>query len=394
MLYDKTYDSIPYKETPFYISKTDESGAFTFSNVKKGKFKLFALKDGNSNFIFDQPNEMIAFSDSLISPQPIDTAKTDSLRKNSIYNLYLFEEAPSKQRLLKKYASRYGKLTLIFGKPVENLSIKPLTKNLPSSWNLEEFNNTKDTISLWLKNPDLDTLTMQIDDNNVILDTAEISLVKKKVKQNRGKDEIKDIGIHATISNNGVFDFYRPFKMISSAPVSEYNFKKIILTENKDTVKANFVFTDSIKRNILMEYKWKEKTPYSLFVPPGTFKDMFGKLNDTLKIHFTTTSASDYGNIKLTLKSLKLTCNLIVQLVTETDAVVQEKFSAPNDIIKFDYVSPGNYKIKIICDKNNNKKWDTGIYLKKIQPEEVFYYPSDINVKPNWDVDLDFTMPK
>jgi len=42
MLYDLNDDSLPYKKTPFYISKTDALGKFNFSNLWNGKYKIFA----------------------------------------------------------------------------------------------------------------------------------------------------------------------------------------------------------------------------------------------------------------------------------------------------------------------------------------------------------------
>jgi uncharacterized protein (DUF2141 family) len=393
MLYDKNYDSIPYKETPFYISKTDEAGAFKFSSTKGGKFKLFAIKDANGDFLFSDPEEKIAFSDSLITPQPTDTAKADSLRKNRVYNLYLFDELPVKQRLLKASSGKYGRVVLIFRKPVEELLLKPLNANLPESWCIRDVNKTKDTITLWLKDPDKDSLVLQISDKNGILDTAELSLTKKSAKQTRGKGEdLANVALQASASNNGTFDYYKPFLIQSTLPLASSKFQKIILTENKDTVKAAFKYNDSINKCVLVDYKWKEDAAYSLLVPAGTFTDIFGKSNDTLKIKFRTTSLSDYGNIKLSLTSTEINCNLIVQLITESDAVVQEKFSTLNDVMNFTYVAPGTYKIKVICDENQNKKWDTGDYMKKVQPEKVFVYPFAAIVKGNWDTDLEWNV--
>ena len=420
-LYDNIFDSVPYKETPLYLSKTNEDGTFAFENVKNGKYKLFALKDGNNNFLFDPPSEMIAYCDSFVIPeQPeakadtskksktdstiidkqkkikLDTLKTDSLKKNKIYNLSLFEENPALQKLLKVSATKYGNVTIVFRKPVEDLIITPLTKNLPASWNLQEMNITKDTVMLWLKNPDMDSLILKISDNNIISDTAEIALIKKNTEQKiKGRgSENRIVGIKTCVSNNGTFDFYKHFLMKCSSPIDEFNYKKIILTENKDTIKANYSFADSIKRLVNIDYKWKEKTTYNLFIPPGTFKDIFNRLNDTVKIKFTTTSLSDYGNIKIKIKPSEAKSNYIIQLVSEGDVVIQEKFSELNESLQFNNISPGNYKIKLIYDKNNNKKWDTGNYLKNIQPEKVKYYPSTIIVKSNWDLDLDWDMIK
>jgi hypothetical protein len=92
MLYSKFQDSIPRKQLPDYISKANEEGWFTLSHVKSDSFMIFALKDLNQNYLFDQPSEAIAFSDTLIhlntryflpndSLTKVDTTRSDSLRK-------------------------------------------------------------------------------------------------------------------------------------------------------------------------------------------------------------------------------------------------------------------------------------------------------------------------
>ena len=44
----------------------------------------------------------------------------------------------------------------------------------------------------------------------------------------------------------------------------------------------------------------------------------------------------------------------------------------------------------IVRDKNNNDKWDTGNYLEKIQPEEVIYFPFELELRANWDLNESF----
>ena len=41
--------------------------------------------------------------------------------------------------------------------------------------------------------------------------------------------------------------------------------------------------------------------------------------------------------------------------------------------------------MRLVKDKNLNNKWDTGNYLKKIQPEEVIYMEGEISLRANWD---------
>ena len=73
MLYNNLNDSAPYNKLPSYICRTDKFGRFRLNNLQAADYRLFALKDGNSNMKFDLPSESIAFADSIIhlSPLPI-----------------------------------------------------------------------------------------------------------------------------------------------------------------------------------------------------------------------------------------------------------------------------------------------------------------------------------
>ena len=56
-----------------------------------------------------------------------------------------------------------------------------------------------------------------------------------------------------------------------------------------------------------------------------------------------------------------------------------------------EYLTPGQYIIKFIHDRNNNKKWDTGNYLMRIQPERVSYYKDEISIRANWELEIDYS---
>ena len=72
--------------------KTDSYGRFTISGVGPGKYRMYAVKDGNTNYMYDVNTEDIAFVDSLIIPSvgshtASDTIwnRFDSLKVDSIY---------------------------------------------------------------------------------------------------------------------------------------------------------------------------------------------------------------------------------------------------------------------------------------------------------------------
>lgn len=85
MLYElnESYsDSVVFKERPLYVTNTlDSLRDFEISNVKAGKYLLRALKDKNSNYLYDQKSDKIAFWE-----EPI------SVPSDSVYELKLFKE--------------------------------------------------------------------------------------------------------------------------------------------------------------------------------------------------------------------------------------------------------------------------------------------------------------
>ena len=57
----------------------------------------------------------------------------------------------------------------------------------------------------------------------------------------------------------------------------------------------------------------------------------------------------------------------------------------------FKFLTPGEYKIAVIVDTNNNRKWDAGIFYRKSEPEKVILYKNSENkntipIRANWEV--------
>jgi len=66
---------------------------------------------------------------------------------------------------------------------------------------------------------------------------------------------------------------------------------------------------------------------------------------------------------------------------------MEEQIVTKSGKVKFEYIMPGKFKIKVITDRNRNQRWDTGNYRKKLQPESVNYFSKTIEIRANWDVE-------
>ncbi len=437
MLYRSVDDSAPMKHKPDYITKSNSAGLFTLNNLANARYKIFVLADLNSNLLFDQPTEAIAFADSLVKPYYIprikDTASakkdTSSVKKNSgpvkkdtinikkdtlkmpvvnnQVNLRMFLQPDTIQKLLKARSSKYGQFKLYFKYPVSELSLKVKNKALPDNWRLDEYAKTRDTVTCWLTNPAIDTLKYNVLDKGVLIDSVDMVLKQKNVaatqpKKPSGKgtsndeNSIKPV-VYFNAKSGNPFPYYVPLTIGITNPVSETDFSKVTLSEKVD---SNFKVLPivpmnpetSVKRYFTINQTWKPKTKYQIMVLPGAFKDIYGNVNDSAKVIFTPNSVDDYGRVLFTLKSKNFQSPYIVQLLSDSKMVLSEKIVSSQGQLIFENLAPGNYHIRVIRDANKNGKWDSGDYFKKNQPEQVFSFPEVINIRANWDSEFEFTL--
>lgn len=444
MLYDTIYDSVPCKEKPKYLAKTDKNGNFVINNLPDKKYKIFALQDANRNYMYDLPNEKIAFLDSLVQPEyiprpvlaPVDTAMIDStltdslniqadslapsntgvldsLTKDSIpgyqtYNLLMFEEDDSTQKLLKSSSIGDYKLTFYFKQPVHNPIITPIDTAFTVKWYVKDPNPTKDTITYWLMNTQTtDSLILQVSDDTLVLDTVDFKLdhppppdtvsdeqekkKKKPTKAKKGRASTNTLQVNYNVSNNGSIEFYRPLKVSFSIPPDSMDVSSFLFYE--DTIPITFtpIFQDSLHKSFKIGYKWKEEKKYTFIVPDSSVIALNGFACDSSAVAFRSSSPGDYASLFINAKLKDTAYNYIFQLMQES-VVVRQKQVSSNQQVAFPHLKPGDYQLKAIEDRNHNEKWDTGDYMENIQPEHVIIFNKNISIKAGWDLEESWNM--
>ena len=93
------------------------------------------------------------------------------------------------------------------------------------------------------------------------------------------------------------------------------------------------------------------------------------------------------------------TSKYIVQLTNATGALQQEKKGISQGTVQFNYVSPGEIKLRVIEDANGNGKWDSGNVVEQRQPERSELYVNDKGedifvTKANWEMEIDMDMSR
>jgi len=369
MLYKTDLDSLPLTQLPDYISKTDKDGKFNVTNISHGKFKVFALKDINSNYLYDLPTEHIAFYN---NPIEIDSSVSENI-------FYSFKEDNELQYIKSSNHTNYGTFSFEFNKPFQKLNVKPLNHNSEDGWFLGEGDEDHKTSSYWITGTEsLDELTIEVSDSNTIIDTVNFDLVRK--------EDMKDSLLSISTNLNSSFDLNKNVTISIKNPFVSYSADSIKLFEDSTLVTSSYL-TDISLRKFELSYDFKENTKYYLKILPNAFTDIFGLKNDTVIKSFTTKQLSDYGTIKLDLTP-GFDNNYILQLINAKGDILHEDFIIGSKKIDYSFLSPGNYQLKIILDNNNNKKWDSGNYTNKVQPESIYIYNKPITIRANWDNEI------
>jgi hypothetical protein len=85
-----------------------------------------------------------------------------------------------------------------------------------------------------------------------------------------------------------------------------------------------------------------------------------------------------------------------ILLLTQEDKI---KFSFPitKNVLNIAQLPPGDFQLKVLEDENNNGKWDTGKFgygNQNKQPEKVWMLPNKLNIRADWDNELNITINK
>lgn len=415
------FDSLPYFVRPYYIARTNEEGEYVLNNLKYDDYLVFAVKDMNNNYFFDMPNEDVAFVDTLIFPEeifdyipdtiPIDTSDVllmDSLWENHSLSLvknpthlFMYSEDDSVAKLITTEVLENKKIDFFFKFPVrDSLNIRLMNDSTGEPWYMEEYSTNKDTLSLWITRIPSDSLKLEIRIDTIQADTLNLRITplvsdkkpKKKSRRRSKDDEEKKekvvLKYQANIKTS--LAYHKDIRINFETPLDYANFENVSFKEDSIYVKPNIKFTDSVKRNILVDYDWKQETKYELIFPQESLIDIFGLECDSIIFNFTTTSEDNYSNIILDLKFDSLqNFPVVISLVKgEGDKEVSyQKHRITSDTnLTLSHINEGEYLIKALEDSNDNGKWNTGSYGKRLSPEAVYYLQKYLTTKAGWDI--------
>ena len=364
-------DSTIYKKKPLYVATaTDSLKQISLENLKAGNYYIVALQEKNSNYKYEPKIDKIGFL-----PQPI------SVPNDSVINLTLFKERQPLNVNRPTMVSQ-NKWLVPYEGDIKNVKISTSSNSKQIANRIVKVPQ-KDSLYVFTPLEKLDSIQFRINESNFsktydvktrnikLVDTLQIKYIKQ-----------------------GNFQFRDTLAFTNNTPISSIN-KALISFHGKDSIQIPFdIKMDSLNNTVKILFDKKENENYTFTLKENSVTDFYNNTNKTaLANKFSTGIYTDYGTITYKLNG-NINYPVLFELLTKKEEVYDFKYlTSETDLIKFTLVNPDKYFVRIIEDKNKNKQWDTGSYKDKLQPEKVFLFEKEFDIRANWDINETIVLP-
>lgn len=438
-LYQQHHDSVFAQRAFDRVARTDASGFFSIKGVAPDRdYRLYALQDADGDFHFTQPSEMVgflhtdlragAFRDTRYDTLWVDSVRYDSIRIIPYTHftpddlvLRAFKVDVNTRHYLKAQRDVPEWFTTFFTGPSRK---RPTIQGLNFDANKAFVVNASagnDTLTYWLADTTLlrqDTLRFAYTYDNwddslaqMLPKTDTLELVPKTTFAKRAANEAKELEkwnkqrekrekrgdfsksqppmvalqLRADVSSSLVPN--RNILIQFDQPLQRFDTKKLHLRLKKDSTYHDAPYAlDTVPNNILayrLRAEWRPGQEYQLVIDSAAMTSLYGRVNLATDNKFSIAKLEDFGTVFLSLSNAHE--STVVQLLGSDGKPVAQA-PTKNGRAEFYYVQPGKYYLRCFFDRNGDGKWTTGSWSPRRDPEEVYYFPKEIEVRANWDL--------
>jgi uncharacterized protein (DUF2141 family) len=388
-----------FKHKPVYLTQTDQKGNFKIENLKPGMYYLYGIEDKNRNLLADSKNESYAFLST-----PFDLKSNQSKISLSFIRL---DARPLKLISARPYNTYY---TIKTSKNLEQYKLTAETDDVIISSYAEDqsvikvYNTLDGQDSLLVRFHARDSI------NNSLDTTLYIKFSKREVKPEAFTAKSQDFKVSA---NKGLLSG----KIRFTKPVLNVNYDSIFYqVDSLNTVKftKEDLHWDSLQNLLIIQKKLdkslltrpESENPFGSPTPSAPkpaankgqpkYQFVLGKsafvsieldssqaIQETLKpIHFDET-----GVLLVSIETAEE--NFIVQLLDNNFNVLQSERNKKN--VSFEDLTPAEYQLRLVIDKNRDGRWSAGNFLTRAEPEPTRFYRNDqkttsIKLKANFEI--------
>lgn len=434
------YDSTIFNRKPDVIARAQNNGIFIAQNLKPVNYRIYAIGDKNDNQLYEPGTDMVGLLDTVYNPVKLPEFGIwfDSLRmypsaEPQLYFRMFTDKAFVNQRLVDAQRPEQKKALLYFNADYPRID-SLIFDNIPSDKVLiDPQTKGRDTVALWF-NVDAKELPDTIKGKIVyyrhdslrqlsktreplklawkLVETKEEQKERERIEKEKERAlaegrEYKDPNaknlFSLKISAGKEINPEKGFDITFGSPAIKF-----------DTTAMEIAMVDEQKKKTPIKWHlerdslnmcrwrvvadWKEKSNYSLYIPKRSVSDVMGYENDSTVMEFATFDPEKFATVSLDVNGVGRN-SYIVLLTDNSGKTLQELKGVKSGKYRFNYVAPGDIRLRIIEDKNGNGEWDAGDVIAGLQPERAESYFNErgedvFTTKMNWDFEIKLDMSK
>ena len=352
----------PSSGTLVNFAQTDLSGKATLKYLRPGTYKVITFKDGNSDLLAQENEEVGFLEDSLIT---IDSSGSLDVP------IRMFSPLPKPEVT---EATFEGPATFIIEATVEIKN--PIVSIDGSVIDSNQYFLAEDNkLHVFVDPTELNSGKIALTTDS-FSDTTTYRLLDSKKK---GPIRISATQASNTFAPSQAFSF-QVNDIIQSVDTSLIT---ITRTEDSTVLYPSFNFSKNIltfdvergsSQKIRVEF---DKNAITTTTGTSTVFSGLMKVNSLKK----------YGILSVDVSSYSET--IIIQLLQSGKLEREISIEPTSERVIISELTPGDYTFRVIRDGNKNGKWDTGSLTEYRLPEQIDQYSSPTKVRANWEVEVE-----
>jgi Bacterial Ig-like domain len=373
LLYPETDTAGVRRGKPYYLARTDKSGAYSLRNLKAGRYRLYALIDKNQNTRYDD-GEKIAYLPELVTvaARP-DTVPLQLVRPDARRPLVSGQQAGPAQ------------FKVSYGEGLRTATVAPLgSASVPALAEAMQLQEQGRAVVLY---------------RTAALPEGRYLLAATDSAGNVGRDtlNVKFQGV-APARRPPVYtvegsprDVYRQgeVRFVFTEPVRVAAGKPVVQLQEDSTTRRALVLGPEVKLSpdrsrLTVLLNTKAKATITLRLDTLNLTTVSGQRLGARPLRLRVTEQATTGSLAGTVQTKYKRYE--VQLL-DAQGAVAATLDSPRGTFRFDRLAPATYTLRVLIDADADGRWRGADPKLLLLPEPIYLLPQPVPVRANWEVE-------
>lgn len=342
---------------PLYLAKTDKGGRAKLNYLANKPLWLYALNDLNGDLNLNVGQDKLGFVGEQVIPG-------DSI----VPSIRMYATLDTSLKIISKTYDHPGLITLVFNKECD-LSNKILSDGVA------DIRVSNDSMQVFLSDD-----YIKKGNYTLSIDNTRDTLVYTFYIPN----DLTSFSSNLEGPARNSFSHTNGLRFKCDRPIKQYLEDKISVKYDSVELPIRIEIDSTDKRFIWIRGDFAPSKAYTVKIQEGAIQGSNAWQNDSLFKAFNTYPENYFGKITYNGERKGL-----LQL-TKEEIVVWEGGVDVSSVILLDKLTPGKYQFRMIEDTDGNGKWSPGNHHMGVQPEKVYYYPNEIDLRTGWDIEIEW----